>query len=99
MITTAHPLDEKINQIVNELKVLHLWKEKMPDWVTAYSGKKIVVDDDFASWLQFIYLPNMQNQNRKKDQKELVAPLAIKYFNEDVKRGRLLQLLIELDSL
>jgi len=67
--------------------------------VTAFSDKKIRVQDDFASWLQFIFLPNMQNHNRKKEQKELVAPQAVKYFGEDVKRGRLLQLLIELDSL
>jgi uncharacterized protein YqcC (DUF446 family) len=99
MITTAHSVDDKVSQIINELKALKLWKEKMPEWVTAYSDKQIRVEDDFASWLQFIFLPNMQNKNRKNEQKELVAPQAIKYFGEDVRRGKLLQLLIELDSL
>jgi uncharacterized protein YqcC (DUF446 family) len=99
MIVTTHPVDDKISQIVTELKALKLWKEKMPEWVTAYSDKQISIEDDFASWLQFIFLPNMQNYNRKREQKELVAPQAVKYFGEDVKRGRLLQLLVELDSL
>jgi len=30
---------------------------------------------------------------------KLIVPHAIKYFGEDVKKGKLLQLLIELDSL
>jgi len=99
MIVSANPVDEKIDQVVNELKALHLWKDKMPDWVTGYSGNLVSRADDFASWLQFIFLPNMQYRKTKKEQRELIAPLAVKYFGEDIKRGKLLQLLIELDSL
>ena len=32
-------------------------------------------------------------------EKKLIMPIAIQYFGDDVKKGKLLQLLIELDSL
>ncbi len=99
MIETSNVISEKVDQVIQELKSLQLWKEKMPDWVTGYSEGSIKGSDDFASWLQFIFLPNLQYHKAKKEQKDLIAPQAVNYFGEDVKRGKLLQLLIELDSL
>jgi uncharacterized protein YqcC (DUF446 family) len=94
-------VSEKINEIILELQQLQLWKKNMPDWVTDFSHKEIISEEDFAGWLQFVLLPNLQQQNSLLSGrvKNFVAPQAGKFFGEDVRKGRLLQLLVELDSL
>jgi hypothetical protein len=48
--------------------------------------------------LQFIYLPNYRTAS-SQDNKRLIVPQAVRFFGEDVKKGKLLQLLIELDAI
>ena len=98
---TAESLSGKINEIILELKQQHLWKKTMPEWVTVFSNKEIISEEDFAGWLQFVLLPNLQQQRSfgSGGLKNYIAPQAIKFFSEDISKGKLLRLLIELDSL
>lgn len=89
---------QKIKEISDELKRTGLWKKQPPAWVNEYVEKSIATEEDFAGWLQFVYLPNAVQQYNRSERK-FIAPQAIKFFGEDVKKGKLLQLLIELDSL
>lgn len=91
-------LSEKINEITDELKRLNLWKKQQPEWVVNYEKKTISSDQDFSDWLQFVYLPNCYQQAVHVP-KVFIVPQAIRFLEDDVKKGRLLQLLIELDSL
>ncbi|MBL0152433.1 MAG: YqcC family protein [Chitinophagaceae bacterium] len=92
---------EKVKGIIHELNRLHLWKKQMPQWVTDFSSVKIMNEEDFSDWLQFVYLPNlMQLENRSNITGDtLIVPQAMKFFGNDVRKGKLLQLLIELDAL
>ena len=57
---------------------------------------------NFAGWLQFIYLPNiMQPENRRNmtTAENYIVPQAMQFFGADMQKGKLLQLLVELDSL
>ncbi|MBL7729843.1 MAG: YqcC family protein [Chitinophagaceae bacterium] len=90
--------EQKTAEIVNELKKTGLWKKQMPAWVTDYEEKRIANVSDFSEWLQFIYLPNCKGVSAM-NKKKFIVPQAVKFFGEDVKKGRLLQLLIELDAL
>lgn len=83
------------------MKLLGLWKKEAPDWVTDYDKRSIRSEEDFSRWLQFVFLPNClitYNKNPLKNRKYIV-PQAKKYFSGDIQKGKLLQLLIELDSL
>jgi uncharacterized protein YqcC (DUF446 family) len=88
----------KADEVRDELKTAGLWKTQAPAWVTDYEEKPLEDERDFVDWLQFIYLPNCI-RSYETPQKKMIVPQAIKFFGEDVKKGRLLQLLIELDSL
>lgn len=90
--------EQKIKEITHELKQAGLWKNQMPAWVMDYKRKMIQDEQDFLEWLQFIYLPNCMSAT-VMDKKVLIVPQAMKFFGEDVKKGKLLQLLVELDSL
>ena len=95
-------LKEKVSELREELKRSGLWKKNMPGWVTDYENKEIDSHHDFAEWLQFVYIPNILEQTEivaMHDSKKYVALQAKKFFSEDVQKGKLLQLLIELDSL
>ena len=88
---------DKAEEILAELKNLHLLKNTEPAWVRNYEANMERVNDNFTEWLQFVYLPNcLQN---KAGTTPSIVPQAMKYFGDDVKKGRLLQLLIELDAL
>ena len=87
----------KIDEIIAELKKNGLWKKSEPLWVNDYEANTKIVHNDFAEWLQFVYLPNcLQNKGSSISS---IVPQAIKYFGDDVRKGKLLQLLIELDAL
>lgn len=92
------PVPQKIIEVTAELKRAGLWKKQSPGWITDYEEKIIADEQDFLEWLQFIYLPNCL-QGKIETERKLIAPQAIKYFGNDVRKGKLLQLLIELDSL
>ena len=93
---------DKINEVKTELRKNGLWKKETPGWISEYRNKDILTYHDFSDWLQFIYLPNLKQQVETENNvanKNLVVPQAIQFFGNDVKKGKLLQLLIELDSL
>lgn len=92
-------INEKIDEIVEELKRLQLWRKQSPEWVTDFSQKEILNGEDFAGWLQFVWLPNFRQNNRQAVEQRYIAPQARRFFGEDIQKGRLLKLLIELDSL
>lgn len=92
-------ISSKIDEIIVELKQLQLWRKQAPEWVTDFSHKEILSEEDFAGWLQFVWLPNFRQNNRPIVSETYIAPQARRFFGEDIRKGRLLQLLIELDSL
>jgi uncharacterized protein YqcC (DUF446 family) len=101
MIETSN-VEEKIKQIIREMKASGLWIKNSPDWVTDYEKKQISNRQDFSEWLQFVFLPNclLEARNNKAMQNRTQIVLQAKRFlADDIKKGKLLQLLIELDAL
>jgi uncharacterized protein YqcC (DUF446 family) len=94
----AELVSEKINEIIAELKQLQLWRKQAPEWVTDFSHKEIISEEDFTGWLQFVFLPNL-HQNERIVAGNYLAPQAMRFFGGDLGKGRLLRLLVELDSL
>lgn len=99
MINTTM-ITEKINGVREEMKTAGIWSNQLPEWVHEFEKRNIYTQNDFSEWLQFVYLPNLSEQSEKAVVcKTNIVPQALKFFGEDVKRGQLLRLLIELDSL
>lgn len=92
------PVQDKLKEVEDEMKVLGLWMKEQPQWVTRFDVNEIASQRDFTQWLQFVYLPNCIYKSSVAG-KTYIVPQAMKFFGEDVKKGKLLQLLIELDSL
>ena len=95
-------LEEKIKEIQDEMKKVGLWAKQAPAWVIRYEQSKDINENDFSAWLQFIYLPNkcrmLKNLNEIQVENYIV-PQAIKFFGIDISKGKVLRLLIELDSI
>jgi uncharacterized protein YqcC (DUF446 family) len=99
---TDAAIAQKIKEITKALKECGLWQEQEPQWVSVYHDKQVTSDHDFFSWLQFIYLPNLlleENNRQFIGKKAYVAPQAVHFFPSNMKDEKLLQLLVELDSL
>jgi len=95
-------ITDKVTAIKNEMKETGLWKKQLPAWVNEYCGQSITTEQNFAEWLQFIYLPNIlqpENRGSTGNTENYIVPQAMKFFGEDMRKGKLLQLLVELDSL
>lgn len=94
-------ITDKVTELKTEMKSIGLWKKQVPYWVNEFTNSTIKTEQDFAEWLQFVYLPNMmQLENRSSmGVEKYIVPQAVKFFGDDVQKGKLLQLLIELDSL
>jgi uncharacterized protein YqcC (DUF446 family) len=92
---------EKLKEIVAEMKALGLWRKEQPEWVNDFVLTREASFRDFAEWLQFVYLPNrlQAEWNNKPVEENLIVMQAVQFFGEDLRQGRLLQLLIELDAL
>jgi uncharacterized protein YqcC (DUF446 family) len=90
--------EQKVREIADELRKTGFWKKHPPGWVSDYEQKLLNNEQDFLEWLQFVYLPNC-NAPALNGMKNFIVPQAVKFFGSDVKKGKLLQLLIELDSL
>ena len=91
---------QKVHELSQAMKAEGLWKRDEPEWVKNYRSGEAMTDD-FFEWLQFVYLPNLLQEAENKLgrlQRHSIAPQAIKFFEKDVEKGNLLQLLIELDS-
>jgi len=94
---TSVQVTDKVNEVCEELKRTSLWRIDIPDWVYEYQ-KLPETGFAFGEWLQFVFLPN-KLQGKKNRQSESIVPQAMKFFGNEVSKGRLLQLLVELDSL
>jgi uncharacterized protein YqcC (DUF446 family) len=101
-MTEVSLITEKITEVKNEMKRVGLWATTTPAWVLQYGKRNITTGEGFSEWLQFIYLPNRKTEMTwKKEEytRDYIAPQATKFFGGDINKGKLLQLLIELDSL
>jgi uncharacterized protein YqcC (DUF446 family) len=94
-------ITDKVIELKTEMKRIGLWKKQVPYWVNEYVDQPIKTEQDFADWLQFVYLPNMMQLENKSSMgaEKYIVPQAVQFFSEDVQKGKLLQLLIELDGL
>ena len=102
LMTAGETMNGKVREIIDELKGAGLWKNEPPAWVIDFQKRSIATQQEFLEWLQFVYLPNLLPQAGNHNilrAKNYVAPQAVRFFSEDIKKGRLLQLLVELDAL
>jgi uncharacterized protein YqcC (DUF446 family) len=101
MAVLLNNIIDKTNELEEELKSTGLWKKNTPAWVEGFDDSFNSSKADFAEWLQFVFVPNhlLKNKNISVEEKNFLVPHAIKFFGNDVKKGKLLQILIELDSL
>ncbi|HMU09491.1 MAG TPA: YqcC family protein [Ferruginibacter sp.] len=101
-MTEALLIAEKIKEVRDEMRSTGLWKKEVPAWVKEFEKRMITNREDFSEWLQFVYLPNRVQETESRQpvlEKIYIVPQAVKFFGNDIKKGKLLQLLIELDSL
>jgi uncharacterized protein YqcC (DUF446 family) len=101
MAVLLNNIINKTIELEEELKSTGLWKKNIPAWVEGFDESFSIAYANFAEWLQFVFIPNhlLQNKNITVEEKNFLVPHAIKFFGDDVKKGRLLQILIEIDSL
>lgn len=95
-------LTDKINELEQEMKQAGLWQKEAPGWVNYFEEKIFAEGKDFAEWLQYVFVPNHQHLSARLSsvkEKRFIVPAAVKFFGDDVHKGKLLQLLIEIDSL
>jgi uncharacterized protein YqcC (DUF446 family) len=95
-------LIDKINELEQEMKNTSLWQKEAPRWVNYFEEKIFADGKDFAEWLQYVFIPNHLNISghiSSVKEKKFIVPPAIKFFGEDVHKGKLLRVLIEIDGL
>ena len=93
---TSPQLTEKVAEVYEELKRTSLWKTDVPEWVNQYQNQA-ATNMAFSEWLQFVFLPNKMQGNKKLAGN--IAPQAVQHFGREIGKSRLLQLLVELDSI
>ena len=100
MAESDNTVMNKTKELEEELKHTGLWQKNSPAWVHGFEDNSIA-KTDFIQWLQFVFIPNHPHNNKMMPaaEKKLLVPQAIKHFGDDVRKGKLLQILIELDSL
>lgn len=101
MATASQKLTDKIAEIYEELHRTANGERTAPEWVYRY-GRTTENEPAFDEWLQFVYLPNLLKKLQRREvieRQQNLAPQAVCFFGEGLQKGRLLQLLIELDSL
>ena len=101
MVELASNIINKTLELEEELKSTGLWQKDIPSWVHGYDDNRSNTKSDFAQWLQFVFIPNHLHKNKimPVTEKKFIVPHAMKYFGDDVTKGKLLQILIEIDSL
>jgi uncharacterized protein YqcC (DUF446 family) len=94
-------LEEKMDEVIHELKRCDYWNVSVPEWVNCFASCQPKKDIDFTSWLQFVYLPNIQQRINRYEivRNSSIAAQAGKYLGAHPANRRLIQLLVELDSL
>lgn len=101
-MTETTTIEEKVRQIISEMKSQNIWKKEPPEWVTDYEEKRISIEQDFAGWLQFVFLPNCLQGIRTRqvsNNRNYIVLQVKRFLSNDMQKGKLLQLLIELDAL
>ncbi|MEO9011974.1 MAG: YqcC family protein [Ginsengibacter sp.] len=93
-------IDDLILQLKAELERLGLWQQAIPSWVNSFDEKHLF-QSDFAQWLQFVFVPNRLQAGHKitKGPHLLLVPQAMKFFGTELQKGKLLEILIEIDGL
>ena len=90
---------DKINELEQEMKISGLWLKETPGWVNYFEEKIFADREDFAQWLQYVFIPNHKKKHLPVViDKKMIVPQVMKYFGNDVVNGKLLQILIEIDS-
>ena len=91
---------QKVIEIKAELQRIGLWQLYAPTWINDYKMYKLSSLQDFCGWLQFIYLPNkLQITCDHVTERQYIVPQAVSFFKDHLQKGKILQLLIELDAL
>jgi uncharacterized protein YqcC (DUF446 family) len=101
-MTETSLITEKIKEVRYEMSRTGLWKNETPAWVKEFDKRTITTGEDFSEWLQFIYLPNRMQEAESSQsvyEKNYIVPQVMNFFGSDINKGKLLQLLIELDAL
>ncbi len=101
MLELVNAITAKTIELEQELKAVGLWQKNMPTWVHWYDASTPISPTDFAQWLQFVFIPNHLYKSNLISiaEKNMMVPHAVKIFGDDVRKGKLLQILIEIDSL
>ena len=92
----------KVVELKRELISRGLWCMQVPEWVICFDEKAIINITDYMQWLQYVFIPNhLQEEHfiRPTDHKKFIVTSARRFFGSDLTKGKLLQLLIEIDSL
>ena len=87
-------LKEQIELIRSAMMKAGVWSSEIPKWIDNASPHQI---PDIWEWLQYIYLPMRMNDTWYKP--HYIAPVIGPYLNTTPELKRILQLVIELDSL
>lgn len=101
MTANAH-LVLKVSEVREEMLRTGIWQVNPPLWIKKFSENQDALPEDFIGWLQFVYLPNRLQEavgSKLFSEQNCIGPQAARYFGNDILKGRLLQLLIELDSI
>lgn len=95
-------ITEKILELKRELIVTGLWRDQVPEWVICFEEKSAIRITDYIEWLQYIFIPNhLQGEGFIKTpyQKKYIVTSARRFFGKSLIKGKLLQILIEIDSI
>ncbi|MEO8116113.1 MAG: YqcC family protein [Bacteroidota bacterium] len=93
-------IEDLIPALKIEMERAGLWQKSTPAWVNDFDELHLF-QTDFAQWLQFVFVPNQLQKNRQNTRMPhaLLVPRALKYFGTDLHKGKLLQILIEIDGM
>ncbi len=99
-----HLLAQQLCLLESQLRDMALWSEYVPDAMALASCEPFAVDTlTFVEWLQFIFLPRMQQLVDAVAQLPTacsIAPMAEEYFRGvSVDSGALLALLASIDKI
>lgn len=94
MISSTNELKDQIDRIKQAMMQAGVWSTEIPSWLDQYQLDQI---PDIWQWLQYIYLPMRLNGQWFKP--HYIAPVIGPYLNTTPELQRILQLVIELDSL
>ena len=102
MAALDYNIANKIEELEREMRNTGLWQIETPNWVNYFEEKIFTNGKDFAQWLQYVFIPNHIQKDGKRifgKEKKMIVPSAVIFFGADVRKGKLLQILIEIDSL